>query len=297
MSRALACMSCMCNHAFTCATHGKALSLRRGDVDDLHATVDEDWPSVYIKLERDEPGYCTKADGAGNSITMSSKECKAKFMDDVQTNVGVMFVWSFLMLCGLVTLIFVTNSVTLSMYHGSGSTLKNKIADLTKHSKRLPETQRLKMLLHRKAPPKALTAEQNEQAVLEASDDTDVDPEDKEALAKMKEGDEALHDANLEGAIQCYVTAQTIDPGNKKLKDRVKTARKQLALDMELRRGVDLYNEESIEYEDNAVKIQAAMRGKKERMNLQAKKESAVKIQSMARGKAAKNAVEELREG
>ena len=110
--------------------------LRRGDVDDLHATVDEDWPSMSMKLERDEPGYCTKAGAAGKVITMSTKDCKAKFMDEVQTNVGMMFGWSFFMLCGLVTLIFITNSVALSMYHGSGSSLKNKIADLTKHSKR-----------------------------------------------------------------------------------------------------------------------------------------------------------------
>ena len=53
-----------------------------------------------------------------------------------------------------------------------------------------------------------------------------------------------------------YVQAQSIEPGNLKLKGRVRNARKQVAVNMETKHEIDLYDSASIAEDDAAIKIQ-----------------------------------------
>lgn len=92
------------------------LSMTTGDVSDLHNSVEEEWPSTKLKKERDDPAYCTLPsaqctdDGTGN-CEMTSDECKAKFIDEVQGNVTNMFMLVFIEMGFLVVLVLLTNDV------------------------------------------------------------------------------------------------------------------------------------------------------------------------------------------
>ena len=57
-----------------------------------------------------------------------------------------------------------------------------------------------------------------------------------------------------------YVQAQSIEPGNLKLKGRVRNARKQVAINMETKHEIDLYDAASIAEDDAALKIQVRRR-------------------------------------
>lgn len=98
------------------------LSMTTGDVSDLHQSVDAEWPNTKIKVERDEPGYCSFDSGScqasedNNQCKMTSEECKAKYMDDVQQNVTNMFTLVFLEMGFLGVLVLLTNDV-VSLSH------------------------------------------------------------------------------------------------------------------------------------------------------------------------------------
>ena len=58
------------------------------------------------------------------------------------------------------------------------------------------------------------------------------------------------------GCVRSYVKAQTIEPSNPKLKLRVKNARKQLAINLEMKHEIDLYDAATVQQDEAAAKIQ-----------------------------------------
>ena len=90
------------------------LSMTTGDVSDLHQSVEEEWPNTKLKMERDDPSYCTFPSGEctnAEDCSMTNDECKAKFIDEVQGNVTSMFVLVLLEMGFLVVLVLLTNDV------------------------------------------------------------------------------------------------------------------------------------------------------------------------------------------
>lgn len=251
------------------------VSMATGDVDDLHKVMDDDWPNIKAKLDL---SYCAK---------LSDADCKAKYRDEVKDNTSMLFVAAFFAWLCLIAIMVLTNSVVIALFHDSGGNLKNKIMGLTEHTRRLPEAEKIKLMSYRKAPPKLLTAEQNEAVVL-VFDDEDMEPEDKEALDTMREGDIALHENDLDGALRCYITAQSFEPANKMLQARVKNARQQLAIEVANKKNIELYEFESAQEAEAAAKIQALQRGLQTKKLNAKREESAVMIQSAVRGKKAR---------
>jgi len=253
------------------------VSVASGNVDDLHQTVEDDWPSTQLKLAREDPTYCSGLSDTG---------CKDKFMDEVKGNVSTLFAVLFVMLAYNSVLILLTNSVTVSMFHGSGGSLKDKVAGMTSHERKLPQSERIKMMKNRTRPV-PMTVEQTEAAVIsEEEEDPDADPEDEEAAELLHAGDETLHTGDLKGALDKYVRAQLIEPGNLKLRSRVRNARRQLAVEMDFQMQVALYDDNEIAEDEAAVQIQTAARGRLERKRLNKQKEAAIQIQRVQRGKA-----------
>jgi ABC-type multidrug transport system fused ATPase/permease subunit len=260
-------------------------SMASGNVDDLHKTVKDDWPKMQAKLTHEDPLYCSG---------QTEAQCKDKFMDEVTANVSTLFGVLFVMLLYEAVMIVITNSVTVSMFHGSGGSLKDKVMGMTQHERKLPQSERIKMMKNR-VKPLPMTIEQTEAAVIsEEEDDPDADPEDEEAADLLHKGDEQLHTGDLKGALDLYVQAQLIEPGNVKLRSRVRNARRQLAVEMDFQMQVALYDDTEIAEDEAAVKMQAAARGRIEKNRLNKQKEAAIKIQRVQRGKAAraKNASE-----
>ena len=138
--------------------------------------------------------------------------------------------------------------------------------------------------------------------------------QDEEAKKYLEDGDEALHEGDLDAAMKLYLKAQAIDHENPKLKSRVKHTREQhdrprrrtlttcifvnsvvedyteliifpfalLGLScrmlnqnsnagqqkniaVHLAKQIELYDQEHLEMDDAAVKIQAIHRGKQSR--------------------------------
>lgn len=53
-----------------------------------------------------------------------------------------------------------------------------------------------------------------------------------------------------------YVKAQSVEPGNEKLKHRVRNARRQLAINIEMKHEIDMYDSSQVQQDDAAMKIQ-----------------------------------------
>ena len=56
--------------------------------------------------------------------------------------------------------------------------------------------------------------------------------------------------------VHSYVKAQSIEPGNPKLKARVRNARRQLAINLEMKHEIDLYDSASVKEDEAAIAIQ-----------------------------------------
>lgn len=105
----------------------------------------------------------------------------------------------------------------LAMYHGDGGNLKNAVRGMTNHSKRLPAAEKNKML-EQKRRPVMMSVAQQEAAVLgdtenaDPEDPLEKDPEDPDAVAALRKGDEALHDGDMDEAVKLCASSLHCPP-------------------------------------------------------------------------------------
>ena len=159
-------------------------------------------------------------------------------------------------------MMYLTQACVMNFYHGSNGSLKDTIQGITSHGKQLPQEQKRKLLASKR--PEALSAAEREKAILELSDDEDnkeptvrgqpfhrilqttlikrlyevaIPPiaqwqlligllQDPEAAQLLLDGDEALHEGDLDIALRFYLKGQAIEHDNPQLKSRVKHARR-----------------------------------------------------------------------
>lgn len=179
---------------------------------------------------------------------MNDDDCRTKFIEELRTGFQGIFSVLFITAGVMGVMMYLTQACVMNFYHGSNGSLKDTIQGITSHGKQLPQEQKRKLLASKR--PEALSAAEREKAILELSDDEDnKEPTDPEAAQLLLDGDEALHEGDLDIALRFYLKGQAIEHDNPQLKSRVKHARYQKSLEREQQQQQALYDQEQLDDE------------------------------------------------